>query len=440
MSTVPVGRAALLRTAGRLGWGVADQGVSSVKNFVLGVFVATTLGAQSLGALGLVLVTYAIVLQAARGLATDPLMVRYTGTEPRTWRSSSAAATATATVVGIVAGAACLAGGAVLTRWVSGEGGAAFTALAPCLPLLALQDSYRYAFFAAGRGGAACATDLVWAVSLVLLLPLGAPLGHDGIAWAVVAFGASAGLSAAFAAWRARTLPDPRRVVWWWREHHDLGTRFLGENVTLGVGQQVTVLVVAAVAGLGALGAVRGAEMLIGPVASLLMGISQVAVPEAVRARANGRSSLERLCRALSGGLAAVALLWGALVFVVLPHGLGDRLLGEVWPSAHSLLPAVIIGATAGCLHVGPSAGLRALGRADLTLRMQVLVTSTYAVLGTAGAAAGGAGGMVWGTATASCLGAVAWWLALDRAARAALPLPPATALVEPEEVDDRVG
>ena len=89
---------------------------------------------------------------------------------------------------------------------------------------------------------------------------------------------------------------------------------------------------------------------------------------------------------------------------------------------------------------MGPSAGLRALGRADLTLRMQVLVTSTYAVLGTAGAAAGGAGGMVWGTATASCLGAVAWWLALDRAARAALPLPPATALVEPEEVDDRVG
>ena len=49
MSTVPVGRAALLRTAGRLGWGVAYQGVSSVKNFVLGVFVATTLGAQRLG-------------------------------------------------------------------------------------------------------------------------------------------------------------------------------------------------------------------------------------------------------------------------------------------------------------------------------------------------------------------------------------------------------
>ena len=45
-------------TVRRLGWGVADQAVSSASNFLLGVFIAKSLGVASLGAFGLAYVTY----------------------------------------------------------------------------------------------------------------------------------------------------------------------------------------------------------------------------------------------------------------------------------------------------------------------------------------------------------------------------------------------
>lgn len=406
----------LRKLFGRLGWGVADQGMSSLKNFVLGVFVATSLGAQSLGALGLAMVTYAIVLQGTRGLATDPLMVRFSGESEGQRRPAIGAASAVALSVGTVAGGACILAGFVLMTGISGEGGIAFVALGLGLPGLALQDGWRYAFFCAGEGGKAFLNDLVWTVLLLVLLPVGAPLGLDGVGWALVAFGGSATLAACFGAWQAHVLPDPRKVVDWLRDHRDLGPRFLGENITLGVGDQVIAFVVALLNGLAAVGAIRGAQMLIGPVASLLMGIAQVAVPETVRALERGRAALQRLCALISVGLAGVSLAWGVVVMTIFPFGIGEMLLGSVWSSTYVLVPAVVITVTAGCLHVGPSAGLRALGRADLTLRSQLAVTGLYAGFGTAGTIAWGAAGMVWGTALAACLGAVVWWRRLVHA------------------------
>ena len=69
--------AAFLRLQGqrvrRLGWGVADQAVSSLTNFGVSIYVARTLGAVQFGAFSLAYVTYAFALNASRGLATDPL-------------------------------------------------------------------------------------------------------------------------------------------------------------------------------------------------------------------------------------------------------------------------------------------------------------------------------------------------------------------------------
>ncbi len=219
-------------------------------------------------------------------------MVRCSGVERGTWRSAAtAAASATALLVGVLGAVVLPRRRPVLMAEVSGEGGTAFVALSMCLPALALQDSWRYAFFAAGRGGARRAYRRGLGGSVCwCCCPLGAPLGLDGIGWAIVAFGLSAGIAAGVRAWQAGRPAGPapgaavvarparpRRALPG-REHHP-GRRPAGH-----------VLVVAR-RGLGALGAVRGAEMLIGPVASLLMGIAQVAVPETVRARAGGRTA-----------------------------------------------------------------------------------------------------------------------------------------------------
>ena len=64
----------------RLSWGVADQAMSSISNFAVNIYIARTLGAVQYGAFGLAYVTYGFALNASRGLATDPLLVRFSGT------------------------------------------------------------------------------------------------------------------------------------------------------------------------------------------------------------------------------------------------------------------------------------------------------------------------------------------------------------------------
>ena len=158
----------MIQAARRLGWGVADQGISSLSNFALGLFVARSFGASKFGAFTLAFITYTVVINAARGLATDPLLVRFSGDLVRRWRRATSAATGTALVVGVAAGVLCIVAGLLLPDPV----GPAFVALGIGLPGLALQDSWRFAFFARGRGSSAFINDLFWTVLLVLALVL----------------------------------------------------------------------------------------------------------------------------------------------------------------------------------------------------------------------------------------------------------------------------
>src|SRR5271169_3696571 len=98
----------------RLGWGVADQVVSSLTNFAVSIYVVHTLGAVQFGAFSLAYVTYGFALNASRGLATDPLMVRFSGTDVPTWRRAVASCTGTAATVGLVTGTCVLVAAGLL--------------------------------------------------------------------------------------------------------------------------------------------------------------------------------------------------------------------------------------------------------------------------------------------------------------------------------------
>jgi O-antigen/teichoic acid export membrane protein len=406
------------RVARRLSWGVADQAVSSLENFLLGVYVARTMGVASLGALSLALIAYAVVLNVSRALSTDAVVVRYSATSKERWGRAVASSGGVALVVGAVGGAFCLAVGTILSGPDYAEAGTALIALGVVLPGLTFQDSWRYAFFAAGEGGKTFLNDVAWTVLFLAALVMGEFAGLGGITWAMLAYGGTAMVAGLFGVAQAHIVPRLRGMAGWLREHRDLWSRFLVENVVLGTSGQIRSVVVAVTAGIAAAGAIRGAEMLIGPVAALLMGIAQVAVPEAARSLVRGRSALRRLSKGLSLGLASVALAWGLVVLTVFPLGIGRLLLGDVWADSRVLVPGVIVSATAGCLHVGPSAGLRALGRADLTLACQLTVTFLFVALGAAGAVGWGALGAVWGTAIASTVGAGVWWHQLEKALR----------------------
>src|ERR1700722_15510298 len=127
----------------RLSWGVADQAVSSITNFAVNIYIARDLGSVQYGAFSLAYVTYGFVLNASRGLSTDPLMVRFSGVDLPVWRRAVASCTGTSALVGLAAGAGVL-GTATLLH---GAARLAFLALGLALPGLMLQDSWRFAFF-----------------------------------------------------------------------------------------------------------------------------------------------------------------------------------------------------------------------------------------------------------------------------------------------------
>jgi O-antigen/teichoic acid export membrane protein len=399
-------RNGLLQIVGRLGWGVGDQAVSSLSNFALGVYVARTFGASSFGAFTLAYVTYSVVLNAARGLATDPLLVRYSGAAPERWRRAVSASSATALTVGVVIGLVCVVAGLLLPRPV----GPVFVALGAGLPGLMLQDSWRFAFFAQGRGFRALLNDLVWTVLLILALVAMHYIGGGDPARCLLAFGGTASVAAILGAVQTGILPEPARIAGWISEHRQLSLRYMTENVSSSGASQIRAFVLGGVASLVAVGQVRAAEILMGPFLVVLMGVSQVAVPEASRVLHRAPHRLARFCLALGGVQAAAALAWGLVIMVALPLGVGDLLLRELWRPADHLLPAVMLSVMAGCFSTAATSGLRAMGVARRSLRAQLSASVLYLIGGLGGAVFWGAPGTCWGVALAGGLGTLVWW------------------------------
>ncbi|KAK1185424.1 hypothetical protein B7755_049515 [Streptomyces sp. NBS 14/10] len=407
-SAAPTAKRAMV---GRLSWGLADQAASSLSNFAVGVYVARSLGPAAFGVFSLAWVTYGVVLNVSRGLATDPLVVRFSGVSDTSWRGAVARSSGTALGVGTALGAASLVVGLAL----GGSVGTAFAVLGVVLPALLLQDAWRFAFFAAGTGRKAFVNDLVWGVALVPAMVVAARVGS--VAAFVLAWGASAAVAAAYGCLQSGIRPRMAGARGWLREQRDLGYRYLVENVSLSGANQLRAYGLGAIVGLGAVGAVRGAELLMGPFLAVLMGLSLVTVPEAARVLRQAPHRLGTFCLLLGGGQAAAALLWGTPLLMV-PDRLGEFVLGGVWHSASELIVAITFGVAGAGLGTGAAAGLRALGAARRSLRCQLFASACYVGGGLGGAAVAGTVGSAWGVAAATLSSSAVWWLQLRSALR----------------------
>jgi len=390
----------------RLGWGVADQAVSSITNFAMSLYIARELGAVVFGAFTLAYVTYGIALNASRGLTTDPLLVRFSALDETTWRAAVGDCTGTSAVVGCAAGAcACLA-----AVFLDGNTRLAFLALGLTLPALLLQDSWRFAFFAAGRGKQALLNDTVWASVLLPVLLLLRLAGEQSVFWCVFAWGASAGVAAAVGPLQARVVPK----FWHWRKwlfhHRDLGPRYLLEGAYNSVATQMRSYGISLLLGLAALGYVQAASTLMGPVMVVYFAMGLVLLPEAVRIRRESLRRLARACLLTAAGLSLVAVGCAAVLLIGMPMGLGHLLIGSLWRPTYPLILPFAIQVVGGCVAAGASLGLHALGVARRSMRAMVVSSSLTVVGALVGAATSGAVGAVLGMAAASWVGVVMFW------------------------------
>jgi len=388
--------------------------VSSLTNFAVSIYLVHSLGAAQFGAFGLVYVTYGFALNVSRGLSTDPLMVRFSGTDVTRWRRAVAMCTGTATVVGLIAGACALVAAAIL----GGTPGAAFRALGLMLPVLMLQDSWRYSFFALGRGSQAFLNDTVWAVTLLPTLVMLRKTGHADVFWFVFAWGATAGVAAAVGPLQARVVPKLSEAGSWLSQHRDLGWRYMAEGTSSSIAGQLRGYGMGFLLGLAAVGYVQAAATLLGPMTILFLAMSLVTIPEAARVLRRAPTRLPLFCMLVSGGLAALGLAWAIVLLVALPRGLGGWLLGPIWRPTYPLVVPTMLGVIGQGAGAGAFAGLHALGASRRSLNAVVLGAAAFVGFSLIGAVAGGAVGAIWGTAVAVWISTMMLWWQL----RSALP------------------
>jgi O-antigen/teichoic acid export membrane protein len=425
----------------RAGWGIGDQAFSSLTNFALGIMVARTQSAREFGAFSLAFATYVVALNVSRALSTEPLVVRYSAVEPDEWRRGVRSATGSAVGAGIVAGLVCLA----LSSFMGGGLGSAFLALGLTLPGLLLQDSWRFAFFAQGRGRQAFLNDAMWAIVLFPGLALLISTGHATVFWLTFCWGGAATAAGLFGLRQARVVPRPQDSVRWLREQWDLAPRFLGEFMALSGTTQVSFYFIGAIASLESVGALRAGQILLGPVYAFSIGVRMVATPEVVRLFKRSPRRLREASAALSASLAGATLLWGALLFL-LPTRAGVALLGSSWGPAHRVLfPMTLLMASGGAIG-GMTAGLRALAAARRSLRARLFTSVTRIAGGVVGAMLGGTVAAAWGLAISGCVGALVYWDQLVRGLRdhtvrtggdTDLTSPPKTASIGPNLIHD---
>jgi O-antigen/teichoic acid export membrane protein len=396
----------------RFGWGLADQAVSSLTNFAVSLYVARSLGAVQFGAFALAYVTYSFILNASRGLATDALLVRFSGAQQPAWRRAVGSCTGTALAVGLVGGAAMLA----VAMLLSGTARIAFFAMGLTMPGLMLQDSWRFAFFAASRGGQAFLNDMIWAAAMVPGLLALRFTGHETVLWFVLVWGASANVAAAAGPFQARVIPRLLDARTWVMRHRDLAFRYLAENTAFSGAAQLRITFLGVISGLAAVGSVQAAWVLMGPFLAALMGISLVTVPEAARLLKQSPRKLKLFCLAIGGGMAFAALVWGMVLQIALPIGIGHIVLHSLWRLTYPLVLPVTIWVMATCLTVGAGAGLRALGASRRSLRAMVISSVTLVVASVLGSLADDAIGAVRGMAIAGVIAVVAWWWQLRAA------------------------
>ena len=347
----------------RFGWAFADQLLSSGTNFLLGVLVARTVGVRDLGAFSVAYATFTFSLGGVRAIASELLIIRHSSLAEHEWRDGIRRSIGTALLVGIVIGTGCLVAATTLAGSVS----SVLIIVGISLPLLLVQDVSRFALLARRRGAAALLSDAAWAGDVYCVRAFAGSrlcfccvvhiqLGGRGVRGRIV------GLL------QLKVLPcGPITAVRWLRGHSDIAPRLFAEfAITTGV-SMVTIFAIGGIAGLGELGRLQAAQIMLGPLNIMFSGVGLVATAEGVRLLRDSPKRLAHDCRWLSLALTMGVLAWGLIIGFV-PRSIGEFVLRTIGT------PAITAGAAADCLMCyaatfGASIGLHCLAAARRILR-----------------------------------------------------------------------
>ncbi len=394
----------------RIIWTFADQGLSSLTNAALAIVVARTVTRHDFGAFSLALITFGFIVGLVRAFVGEPFVVRFSAAGPAERARATRDASGAALGMGLIGAIVCL----IVAAVAGGDTAATFTALAVSLPGLVLQDTWRHMFFAAGRPRSATINDFIWTVLQFGLLGLLLMGDHHSLFLITISWGMAATVAALVGCLQIKAVPDPLAALDWFYETRDLNVR-LGLGYILNMGAVTFgTYGIAGIVGEVAAGALRAAQVVLGPLNLLFAGFNAFALPIFSRRAVAGQRLFKQavMGSALLGSMAAV---WVAIL-VLLPARFGRDILGDSWAGADKvMLPSGLL-LLAGALVLGASNSLAALSRADQVLRVTLVQAPLMLILGLGGAWQWGVAGAAYGFAITQFVGLAYTWMLFLRA------------------------
>ena len=325
--------------ARRAGWNLADQMVSSLTNAVLSFMVANAVDAESFGGFSVAFTVFALVIGAARALATSPLNIRFSGADAAEQHRAASWATGMSLTLGFVVGVGCVAAGLLL----GGPTRVALVTMGIVLPAVVVQDSYRFVFFSRQTPAKAALNDTFWAVLQLGAVGVMLFTGVSSVGPLVLAWGLSGAAAVLLALRQSAAVPSPRATLVWLREQSSLTRYLVASWATQQGSAQGAMLVIAALGSVVANGALRGAQILLGPTSIISSAALTFSIPEFSRRRDQlGRRQWMIAAVGVSGVVSVLGLAWGSL-FLLMPDAVGEYLLNATWSATRELLLAAVV-------------------------------------------------------------------------------------------------
>lgn len=396
-----------------VGWGrrsvtLVDQGMSSLSNVLAVVLVARALDESAFGRFS---VGYAVMI-AALSISRAWFGTRLSLT-PEVARVAAEARRAIGAILLLAAPSVLLV--VAITWLLTGQQVDSSTVVvALATPVVCAQDALRFAAVAGRRPGWALASDTVWVLVLVALIPASRWLGSDDLLWlwflaATLALGVLlAGL---------RVTPD---LAGGWSGLRERDTTresvTVGFVVTLAASLTVTGFV-AAVLSSADVGSLRGASTIMGPLNVLMAFVNLALTPWLV---ARDRARDVRNCAAIAGSSVIVTAAWVAVV-LSLPTSVGTLLLGDSWAGARAVLPFTSLEYLGMMVALAGMQGLKVRAEARMMVRQRVAVACLMVLTGAVGVwVVGDVRAVSAGLALSAVFGAGLAWTDLRLSMRAA--------------------
>lgn len=396
--------------AGRAAGAAASQALSSVQNFTILFVALRTLEIRQLGAFTMAYTTAPIVLVLVRALVLEPLTIRFTEARRQDLKRATESAAGLSLAVGLTFLGVCLVAGV----YVGGAIGAGLAAFGFLIPILLVQDAWRFHFFASGRAWAAVVNDGVCLAGTVALVVYSARMGDRSVESLLRVWAYGTGLGAAVGMLQIKAWPNLRTAGMWLAESRSLGGALAGEKGIELISSQLALALVGVVVTVSALGLFGAARTLMAPVTTGMLSLTIFALPEGIRLQRLGTGSLKVFTGGLSLLSAVGVAAYTAAVYMA-PENVMRLLAGENWNIARSLLFPVALWSAALAVRQGASIGLRALSEGRAILRLSAATSPAVLAASIVGGAITGAEGAAWGFASAYCASTVGYWLAYLR-------------------------